>query len=240
MKTKVCNRCKTEKPHTEFYKRKNKSGTYGVYHRCKICFLTTNKQSRQKHIEKRKQYSKEYAKLHKEQKREHVKKHAKKYPDKIKERFKNWYNKNKHHKRDYYRKKKKNGDVFYNPIKRKENHLKKLNTDPFYKLKRRLRSRIHCFLRYKGYRKNTKSEELIGAKIDIVKIYLERQFKKGMTWENHGKDWHIDHIIPLGTATNESDLIPLFHYTNLQPLWVEENLSKNKKILTPTQTKMPL
>ena len=25
--------------------------------------------------------------------------------------------------------------------------------------------------------------------------HLEKQFTKGMTWENHGK-WHIDHVIP--------------------------------------------
>ena len=53
-----------------------------------------------------------------------------------------------------------------------------------------------------------------------------------MTFDNHGLyGWHIDHIIPLYSAKNEEDIIKLCHYTNLQPLWAEENLSKSNKIL---------
>ena len=48
-----------------------------------------------------------------------------------------------------------------------------------------------------------------------------------MTWENHGKLWHIDHIVPLATAETEEDLYKLFHYTNLQPLLVQDNLKKS-------------
>ena len=53
-----------------------------------------------------------------------------------------------------------------------------------------------------------------------------------MTWENYGMyGWHIDHKIPLCSANNETELLKLFHYTNLQPLWAEDNLKKNGKIL---------
>lgn len=48
-----------------------------------------------------------------------------------------------------------------------------------------------------------------------------------MTWENHG-EWHIDHIKPL-TPKNPiplDELIRRLHYTNLQPLWAHENISK--------------
>lgn len=48
-----------------------------------------------------------------------------------------------------------------------------------------------------------------------------------MTWENHGKVWHIDHIKPLAIAEREEDLYELCHYTNLQPLLVAENLKKS-------------
>ena len=51
-----------------------------------------------------------------------------------------------------------------------------------------------------------------------------------MSWENHGK-WHIDHIIPLSTANTEEDILNLCHYTNLQPLWAEDNIKKSNKIL---------
>jgi hypothetical protein len=51
-----------------------------------------------------------------------------------------------------------------------------------------------------------------------------------MSWDNHGK-WHIDHIIPLASAETEEDIYRLSHYTNLQPLWAEDNWRKNSKIL---------
>ena len=51
-----------------------------------------------------------------------------------------------------------------------------------------------------------------------------------MSWENQGK-WHIDHITPLSSAKTEEEVYRLCHYTNLQPLWAEDNLKKGSKIL---------
>jgi hypothetical protein len=52
-----------------------------------------------------------------------------------------------------------------------------------------------------------------------------------MSWENHG-EWHIDHIVPLSSAITEEELRKLSHYTNLQPLWATDNLSKGSKNFT--------
>jgi hypothetical protein len=55
-----------------------------------------------------------------------------------------------------------------------------------------------------------------------------------MTLENHGQGigkWNIDHIIPISSAQTEEEIYKLNHYTNLQPLWWEENMAKGKKIL---------
>ena len=60
-----------------------------------------------------------------------------------------------------------------------------------------------------------------------------------MSWDNHG-EWHLDHIIPMASATNEKEVIKLNHYTNFQPLWAEENLQKSDKIKQGTQTKIRL
>jgi hypothetical protein len=51
-----------------------------------------------------------------------------------------------------------------------------------------------------------------------------------MTWENHGS-WHIDHRIPICSfdLKEEEEQKKCFHYTNLQPLWAAENLSKGGK-----------
>jgi len=39
-----------------------------------------------------------------------------------------------------------------------------------------------------------------------------------MSWDNQGKYWDIDHIIPVSSAKTEEEIIKLNHYTNLQPL----------------------
>lgn len=74
--------------------------------------------------------------------------------------------------------------------------------------------------------------ELVGAGIAQVKKHLEAQFKPGMNWENHGKlGWHIDHITPCAKfdLSDPEQQKKCFHYTNLQPLWWQENLSKGYK-----------
>jgi hypothetical protein len=52
-----------------------------------------------------------------------------------------------------------------------------------------------------------------------------------MSWGLMGKSIHIDHIIPLSSANTEEDIYKLCHYTNLQPLWAEDNIKKGDKIL---------
>ena len=61
---------------------------------------------------------------------------------------------------------------------------------------------------------------------------MESQFTDGMTWDNWGKyGWHVDHKVPLSSAKTPDELIKLCHYTNLQPLWAKDNLSKGAKII---------
>ena len=60
-----------------------------------------------------------------------------------------------------------------------------------------------------------------------MRKHIEKQFKEGMTWKNQGK-WHIDHIKPCCkfNLLDKEEQKKCFHYTNLQPLWSQENLSK--------------
>ena len=54
-----------------------------------------------------------------------------------------------------------------------------------------------------------------------------------MTWKNWGvKGWHLDHIIPCASfdLSLPEEQKKCFHYTNLQPLWAEDNLSKGSKL----------
>lgn len=78
------------------------------------------------------------------------------------------------------------------------------------------------------------SVDLLGCSIKEVREHLERQFKPGMTWGNWSvKGWHIDHIIPLASFdfTDHEQQKQAFHYTNLQPLWAEDNMAKKARII---------
>lgn len=73
--------------------------------------------------------------------------------------------------------------------------------------------------------------ELLGCKPEFLKEYLEKQFTGDMSWENYGSLWHIDHRKPCDAfdLIQESEQRACFHYTNLQPLLVIDNLKKGKK-----------
>ena len=91
-----------------------------------------------------------------------------------------------------------------------------------------LRSRVHGAVR-KGY-KSSQTMELVGCNYDSLLSHLENQFKDGMSWENYGfYGWHIDHIRPCASfdLTDPKQQRECFHFSNLQPLWAEDNLRKS-------------
>lgn len=80
-------------------------------------------------------------------------------------------------------------------------------------------------------RNKAKTFDLVSLSVEDLVAYLESKFQDGMTWENYGSDWHIDHIRPCASfdLTDPSQLAECFHYTNLQPLWAYDNLSKGAR-----------
>lgn len=76
---------------------------------------------------------------------------------------------------------------------------------------------------------NGGKSSLIGCSSDELKKYIESKFKDGMSWDNRNK-WQIDHIIPLISfdLSVEEEFKKAVHYTNLQPLWNEENAKKGR------------
>lgn len=103
----------------------------------------------------------------------------------------------------------------------------RLKNDPQFKLGIILRSRLRMALN-KKYKSGSAVNDL-GCSISELQVYLESKFQPGMTWNNHG-EWHIDHIKPLAAfdLSDRKQLLEACHYTNLQPLWAKDNLSKNK------------
>src|SRR3990167_2141804 len=102
---------------------------------------------------------------------------------------------------------------------------KKRAQEPQRKLGMKLRIRVYMAPSRVGARKSVSTEELVGTTALKLNEHIENQFREGMTWQNHGK-WHLDHMIPLASfdLTEEEQQKQAFHYTNLQPLWAEENL----------------
>lgn len=89
-----------------------------------------------------------------------------------------------------------------------------------------LRRRLEKII--KGYRRKT--EDLIGCSVFQLRAHLESQFQSGMSWKNYGA-WHIDHVWPcisFDLRVSENQL-RCFNWSNLQPLWAKDNLSKNAK-----------
>ena len=102
--------------------------------------------------------------------------------------------------------------------------------DPVYKLSVVIRRRVSMAFKAKKYTKQSSCHSLLGCDYAVARAHIENMFKDGMTWENHGL-WHIDHIVPIASATSYEELVSLFNYKNLQPLWAKENMSKGRKIL---------
>ena len=112
----------------------------------------------------------------------------------------------------------------------KEYFKNKRNNDDLFKLTSNIRSLIYISIKKQGYTKKTKTHKILGCSFEEFKQHLEKQFTKGMNWENQGK-WHLDHIYPTSLAKTQEEIIKLNHYTNFQPMWAKENISKGNKII---------
>jgi hypothetical protein len=161
-----------------------------------------------------KECKKEYSKLNfiKENNRKTL--WAKNNPTKVKESKQKYYNNN----------------VDKEQFRNNQYTQNRKKIDVVFKVSCVSRTRLIEFLKIKNITKKNKTFNYIGCTPQFLKEYLETKFVSGMSWDNHG-EWHIDHIIPLSSAKNENDVYMLCHYTNLQPLWAEENLRKSNKII---------
>jgi hypothetical protein len=209
---KICRNCKTEKQLDEFHTHPH--GKDGHINVCKECVKLKRKKYYSENALKFRQYSKEYRKNNKE---------------KNKKQHDNWKKLNPNYYKNYHKKQR---DKNREKIRKYQNEyfLKRTRNDLNFKLAVNIRKRLGRSIKDKW--KSGSSIKDLGCSIEELKIYLEKQFKPGMTWNNWKRDgWHIDHIIPLSTfdLTDPKQFKKAVHYTNLQPLWWYENLSKNNK-----------
>ncbi len=103
---------------------------------------------------------------------------------------------------------------------------KRKAVDPCFKLAVNLRSRMYRVLR--GINKVGSAVRDLGCSLSELREHLEQQFHPGMSWDNYGSVWEVDHILPLANykLDDRGTYRRLAHYTNLQPLLISENRAK--------------
>lgn len=129
-------------------------------------------------------------------------------------------------------------------------HKNKLKTDLNYRIGHKLRTSLRGVLKRCGGTKFCKTAEYFGCSLKFLKFYIESLFLPGMSWDNYGpgylikdgkpvynnrgetiklKHWCIDHVIPCASFdfTDIEQQKKCFHYSNLRPLWTEDNLGKS-------------
>lgn len=113
---------------------------------------------------------------------------------------------------------------------RNERLREKGKNDPVYRAKESLKARIHDLLKNV---KAHKSNHLMGCSKKELQDWLESQFGDEYSWDNYGKDWHIDHVVPISffNITDPNEQLICFNWTNLRPLHATSNVSKSCKVL---------
>ena len=74
--------------------------------------------------------------------------------------------------------------------------------------------------------------QLLGCSVRVYAGYIIGKLRDGMTLANHGVVWELDHIIPIGqrdadgNRPDQATIISRFHFTNVEPVLIEEHRAK--------------
>ncbi len=202
--TKVCRTCNTEKSISNFELRKDRPNPY--YRReCKECWY-------KRHVEwkERTGWSKKVWRERKEYKKKYRSNNIRYAESRV------YYLKNKEKILEYNR----------------EYAKKRRADDPQFRVRKSISNRIRKVLKNK--KGSLKTLELLGCSYLEFKLHIEAKFTYGMNWSNYGKNgWHLDHKTPISSfdLSKLEDIKKAFHYTNIQPLWEFDNLSKGDKLI---------
>lgn len=188
---------------------------------CYQCKRDENKRDRERYPKRAKELSRQQYKVHRDKKLAYSQLWAEE--NREKSNFIKRKNKQKY-KEEYLQQE-----------KDRQKELRKNN--PSWRLSRIVSKRVWHYLKVNNSSKNNLSwTQLVNLNIDELKIHLERQFTKDMTWDNHGTYWHIDHLIPQSWFINNSEfqiqegLNLCWAIPNLRPLKKLDNLSKGDKL----------
>ena len=229
---KRCSKCGTEHPATTEFFARHKYSKGGLRSWCRPCHRAEQRAYRAKNLEQENARARQWAKDNPERRREYQRQWEDENRDKLRENWRRRYHaddtiKNAH--KEWTRR---------NPERRRaisRRYNRKSRQNPATRLNDRIRAGIAHSLASAGTSKGgRKWELLVGYALQDLTAHIERQFVRGMSWDNMG-DWHIDHIVPLSSFSFETAEDEGFRaawaLTNLRPLWNRENWSKGGKRL---------
>ena len=216
---KKCTCCGQEKEPSDFYVLRRK-GIPALCSQCKECILKKRANYYRANIEQEKEKDRAWAAANR---------------DRISEK----------EKRRYYRDPKK--AIAYKRIWRDRNRervreidrarMAKYNATEKGKLSGSMAGRLRQSLF--GTKSRRHWEDIVGYTAEQLKRHLEKQFLPGMTWDNYGKVWEIDHKIPIAAfnykSPNYLDFKRCWELNNLRPLDRSENRKKQAKLNKPFQ-----
>ena len=208
---KKCTKCGEVKSLSEFYKQRAKK--IGVMSSCKCCDNQRQREYRKKNGEKVNKNRRKYCKNNRDKMNATSRRYYKKPPEKFREWGAKWLDKNPDYHNNYMKERRK--------------------VDKDFRLLWIIRSSLQKITEAVKKCRPMSSLTYLGCALEEFKAHIESQWKEGMSWGNHEQyGWHIDHIIPISWFVKNSDNPwEANHYTNLQPLWWDENLTKGNKII---------
>lgn len=215
IESKICTGCKEAREPKEF--PLDRSSKDGLYYRCKSCVREASNRNWRDPVKKalRLKACAEYRRKFPERVKATAARHRAKPESKFKKKL---------YSMAYYQSPERKAH-----IRNWQRNRAKIN--PAFRIANICRCRIYACLGKKHGQ--SRSLKFIGlSSYQELVNYLESKFQPGMNWDNYGKwGWHVDHKTPLSwfNLLDEFERQKAFHYTNLQPLWWWENVSKSNR-----------
>lgn len=243
--TKVCSKCRQEKPEGEFYRRKDRKN--GLWACCKVCADKLTESWRKRNPEHAKTICKNWVLNNRERVNATGKRWRLRHPDLAKATTKKWRENHPEEQKEATRRWRAANIERFNEVNKiwKANHPdilriskkasnKKIRSTFKGLIDHRMSKAIRCALR--GKKRGRCWISLVDYTLEDLKIHLESQFKDGMTWDAFMRGQiHIDHVVPKSRfnykTTGDPEFKVCWGLSNLQPMWAKDNLRKQAKTM---------
>lgn len=235
---KKCYVCGTFKDLDSFHKDKNSLD--GHTYKCKECAKGNSRKWYKNNKDRaRASYKERYAR-NKDEIIKKVKEWCAKNPDKRFAIHRRWYEEHKEEQKERNCERSNNKRSHINDLARKYQSF--LRQNPKWRITKNISRGISKSI---ACGKNGMHwEAIVGYNASTLIAYLENLFCEGMTWDNYGKAWHIDHIIPISafnfSSTSDIDFKRCWSLKNLRPLWAVDNLRKGDLLEKPFQPSLTI